>query len=504
MLRCYGRTGLQARIREHVRLARAVRGAGCAAEPGWEVVAPRHFSLVCFRLDAPDEDERAAAGAGQRVRARCSSRTRGSATATCCGSRSAASARPRTTCASRGTCSAARRPRCELERLTGTYLLGDGAVARRSSDEGRPRARARRRPARARRAAPYPTASASGSKAASSRAPPLVFFDGDPCPGGVLGGVLHVRACARRRRCSPAAAASSCRRSSFRARRARRLRAAAPRELARSRDGDWLELGGEFPRWRFVEWLTRQDAVIFHGSPKDDIDVFRPFAPRSSSWTTAARGTSRRSTGRRSGSGRCGSRSSTARSSGARSGTASCAGPIATGRSLDLYHFSVDHSHVGGDIWRSGTLYLLPREPFRPSPFFPGGPDSSEWASPRGGAAAEAPRRRSRGLPVPRAGGRPRRLRADPDRGGRGGRPRPRARTPPAWRTGSSSSWSGTTTSPASSTSTSRSTRKYTPDVERRLVARWQSTATLEIRGSAGFLQSFEGSLARRGIAVSD
>jgi aromatic-L-amino-acid decarboxylase len=25
-------------------------------EPGWEVVAPRHFSLVCFRRDASDEE----------------------------------------------------------------------------------------------------------------------------------------------------------------------------------------------------------------------------------------------------------------------------------------------------------------------------------------------------------------------------------------------------------------------------------------------------------------
>jgi aromatic-L-amino-acid decarboxylase len=55
VLRCYGRTGLQARIREHVRLAglfeRWVR-----EEPGWEVVTPRHFSLVCFRRDGSDED----------------------------------------------------------------------------------------------------------------------------------------------------------------------------------------------------------------------------------------------------------------------------------------------------------------------------------------------------------------------------------------------------------------------------------------------------------------
>jgi aromatic-L-amino-acid/L-tryptophan decarboxylase len=54
VLRCYGREGLQAVIREHIRLAELfetwVRG-----EPGWTIEAPRPFSLVCFRLDATDE-----------------------------------------------------------------------------------------------------------------------------------------------------------------------------------------------------------------------------------------------------------------------------------------------------------------------------------------------------------------------------------------------------------------------------------------------------------------
>jgi aromatic-L-amino-acid decarboxylase len=55
VLRCFGRSGLQERIREHLRLAelfeRWVRD-----EPGWEVVAPRQFSLVCFRRDGSAEE----------------------------------------------------------------------------------------------------------------------------------------------------------------------------------------------------------------------------------------------------------------------------------------------------------------------------------------------------------------------------------------------------------------------------------------------------------------
>ena len=55
VLRCYGRSGLQERIREAIRLA-ALFEEWVRAEPGWEVVAPRPFSLVCFRRDAPDEE----------------------------------------------------------------------------------------------------------------------------------------------------------------------------------------------------------------------------------------------------------------------------------------------------------------------------------------------------------------------------------------------------------------------------------------------------------------
>ncbi len=55
VLRCYGRLGLQERIREHVRLAALFEG-WVRDEPGWEVVAPRHFSLVCFRREGSDED----------------------------------------------------------------------------------------------------------------------------------------------------------------------------------------------------------------------------------------------------------------------------------------------------------------------------------------------------------------------------------------------------------------------------------------------------------------
>jgi aromatic-L-amino-acid/L-tryptophan decarboxylase len=55
VLRCYGREGLQAMIRDHVRLAELFEG-WVQAEPGWELAAPRRFSLVCFRRQASDEE----------------------------------------------------------------------------------------------------------------------------------------------------------------------------------------------------------------------------------------------------------------------------------------------------------------------------------------------------------------------------------------------------------------------------------------------------------------
>jgi aromatic-L-amino-acid/L-tryptophan decarboxylase len=55
VLRCHGREGLQALIREHMRLARLF-ASWVEEEPGWEVVAPVPFSVVCFRREGADEE----------------------------------------------------------------------------------------------------------------------------------------------------------------------------------------------------------------------------------------------------------------------------------------------------------------------------------------------------------------------------------------------------------------------------------------------------------------
>jgi aromatic-L-amino-acid/L-tryptophan decarboxylase len=76
VLRWYGAEGLRALIREHVRLAQLFASL-VEDEPGWEVVAPHPFSVVCFRNVVGDNDEiaRAATATGELFVA--SSRLRG-------------------------------------------------------------------------------------------------------------------------------------------------------------------------------------------------------------------------------------------------------------------------------------------------------------------------------------------------------------------------------------------------------------------------------------------
>jgi aromatic-L-amino-acid/L-tryptophan decarboxylase len=57
VLRCFGRSGLQRHVRDGVELA-AQFERWVAAADGWELCAPRHFSVVCFRLAGEDADER--------------------------------------------------------------------------------------------------------------------------------------------------------------------------------------------------------------------------------------------------------------------------------------------------------------------------------------------------------------------------------------------------------------------------------------------------------------
>lgn len=65
VLRYFGRAGIVARLREHVRLAREL-ARRIDAEKGWKVVAPTHLSTVAFRFEPEGMD---AAGADRTNRA---------------------------------------------------------------------------------------------------------------------------------------------------------------------------------------------------------------------------------------------------------------------------------------------------------------------------------------------------------------------------------------------------------------------------------------------------
>jgi aromatic-L-amino-acid decarboxylase len=57
VLRCHGATGLRDHVRRGVELASRFE-SWVAGEPGWELCAPRPFSVVCFRLEGDDERNR--------------------------------------------------------------------------------------------------------------------------------------------------------------------------------------------------------------------------------------------------------------------------------------------------------------------------------------------------------------------------------------------------------------------------------------------------------------
>jgi aromatic-L-amino-acid decarboxylase len=58
VMRCFGREGLQALIREHVRLARLF-ASWIEETAGWEICAPYPFSVVCFRREGSNEENEA-------------------------------------------------------------------------------------------------------------------------------------------------------------------------------------------------------------------------------------------------------------------------------------------------------------------------------------------------------------------------------------------------------------------------------------------------------------
>jgi hypothetical protein len=99
------------------------------------------------------------------------------------------------------------------------------------------------------------------------------FAEGDPSPGGRVGGMIDfvrsadpVLASGRGLHMSPV---------DWDAEEQKHYRELADRILE-NHDGKTIEWRLPWPKWRFVDWLSRQGRFIFHGSPLPDVDTFLP------------------------------------------------------------------------------------------------------------------------------------------------------------------------------------------------------------------------------------
>lgn len=380
-------------------------------------------------------------------------------------------------------------------RLTGTYLLGPEPLLVAEDHDGLSLSTIGLPPAFAARVTV--DGDAFRIEGGPMDGAPLVFADGDPCPGGTIGGLYELTR-------APAGAALPGGRGLVPP-----PLDLSPQELAhyrqlldaieRDQDGGWLEL--ERPRWRFVEWLSREEKVIFHGSPEPEIEVFVPVRRSVELMDRAGTGNLAAVYGTSYGlwavwfavldrSGLQGSIQNGVIRWSDRAGAV-----------LDVYHFSVHDAHVGENVWRPGTLYLLPRQPFRPNLWFPGGPPTGEWTSPEEVRPLKRVALEPEDFPFRElVGGHDdtELIRADELATIVLDRVRSARRIPDgveltlAWDT------------PLAEVVDDylECARRFTPDVDRRLVGRDADSALLEVRGPGGVLQSLEGSLARRDIVV--
>lgn len=131
---------------------------------------------------------------------------------------------------------------------------------------------------------------------------------------------------------------------------------------------------------RFLQWTTAHQLALFHGANSVDLLEFEP-----GTWPTVSMGDA-------------GFEDAVVAN---QDGLCSMFGAVVdeevSGRSarhrverfyspegghVDVYHFSMSRAALDRQPFRTGGLYLLPRERFRPVSLYPGGPASTEWVSP--------------------------------------------------------------------------------------------------------------------------
>lgn len=332
----------------------------------------------------------------------------------------------------------------------------------------------------------------------------LIFAEGYPSPGGTLGNVIEFRRASEpldafkapggRGLLPPPFNPSTAERHTY-----ERLL----HDVRTNLDGGLLEWNLAWPKWRFIEWLTQQEAVIFHGSPKSDIESFLPVRHSVEIMDQGGTGNLAAIYGtpfglwamwfavidrdRLKGSIQNGVMRWTDRQ----------------GQALDLYHFSVHHEYVGGGIWREGTLYLLPRESFRPIPFFPGGPDSNEWASPSELRPLKRITIRPQDFPfLHQVGGHDDSELLETEHIGEVVMSKVTRARRIAGGLEVALAWDDELS--AVMDDYVKTGRKFTPDVEREVIVSGPGQATMRVTGPPGFLQSFETSLKRLGVVWDD
>ena len=146
------------------------------------------------------------------------------------------------------------------------------------------------------------------------------------------------------------------------------------------RDGAQIDYRLPYPKHEFLRYAAAQDRLLFHGSNNPDIEVFRPVRTSAPLQDADERGNLQAvytthdglwpmffavvDRARLEGS--------------IRNGVMVFHGP--NGEPLPVYNFSIDREQLAERPWRTGTLYLLPRDGFRRLEFG-GGALSNEWAS---------------------------------------------------------------------------------------------------------------------------
>ncbi|MDH5421399.1 MAG: hypothetical protein OEY55_06315 [Acidimicrobiia bacterium] len=136
----------------------------------------------------------------------------------------------------------------------------------------------------------------------------------------------------------------------------------------------------DYPKYQFVQWLMGRDEVIFHGSGELDIEEFQPIRTSMELNDRTGRGNLGATYGTHDGLwAMFFAVIDRSRLQGTiRNGIADYANP--EGGTLRIYRFSIHEALLETRPYRSGALYLLPRDRFARIPYYEGGPRSDEWA----------------------------------------------------------------------------------------------------------------------------